>query len=57
MPEDKACPPIKRFNDHGSGCKGHGNWMLDCEFTKQSERDVLASAISNYIAKDPGPTA
>jgi len=39
---------IKAFNDH-SNCKGHGNWMLDCEFESQEDRDVLIKCLNNYI--------
>lgn len=46
---EKTYPPIPRFNDHGSTCKGHANWMLDCEYTKQEERDLLVSVLDNYI--------
>lgn len=44
--EYKAIP---RFNDHGAGCKGHANWMLDCEFTSQDDRDILLKALDNAI--------
>lgn len=44
--------PIPRFNDHGPACKGHANWMLDCTFEKQEERDVMINALNNYIDKD-----
>jgi len=40
---------IPRFNDHGSACKGHANYMLDCEYTKQEERDLLIGIIDNYL--------
>lgn len=48
---EKEYSPIPRFNDHGSGCKGHANWMLDCEFTKKDERDTLIMALDNYLPK------
>jgi len=43
--------PIPRFNDHGATCKGHANWMLDSELKTQEERDILISAIDNYLPK------
>ena len=49
---DKILEAIPRFNDHGIGCKQHANWMLDCEFTKQEERDVMINALKNYINDD-----
>lgn len=48
---EKLLKKVPRFNDHGSACHGHQNWMLDCEFERQSERDVLARAIDNYLRK------
>lgn len=44
--------PIPKFVDH-KNCKGHQNWMLDCEFTKQEDRDTLIRALENHIEKDP----
>ncbi len=43
--------PIPRFNDHGAGCKGHANWMLDCTFEKQEERDVMIQTLDHYISR------
>lgn len=41
--------PIKPFNDH-SNCKGHANYMLDCDYTKQEDRDCLITSVNNYIS-------
>jgi hypothetical protein len=46
---EKIYKPIARFNDHGATCKGHANWMLDCEFTKQEERDVMINVLDRLI--------
>ncbi len=42
---------VPRFNDHGSSCKGHANSMLDCEYTKKEERELLIAIIDNYTDK------
>jgi hypothetical protein len=49
---EKEYKPIPRFNDHGSACKGHANAMLDCEYTKQEERDLLSNVLTHYINKN-----
>lgn len=46
---EKQYKPIPRFNDHGASCKGHANAMLDCEYTKQEERDLLKDIIDRYL--------
>lgn len=51
MKEEKEYKPIPRFNDHGSSCKGHSNSMLDCEYTKKAERDLMVNVIDNYLSK------
>lgn len=48
MTKEKELPQIKAFNDH-QNCKGHENHMLDCEYTKQEERDLIKKCVSNYI--------
>lgn len=50
MIAEQELKPIPRFNDHGPTCKGHGNWMLDCEFTRQEDRDLMIRIIDNAIA-------
>ena len=47
---EKEYIPIKAFNDH-SNCKGHANFMLDCEYTKKDERDTLEKVLTHYINK------
>ena len=37
------------FNDHGAGCKGHANFLLDCTYEKQEDRDLLVTVLSAYI--------
>lgn len=49
---EKTYKPIPRFNDHGAGCKGHGNSMLDCTYEKKSERDNLINVLNNYITDE-----
>ena len=44
--------PVPRFNDHGATCKGHQNWMLDCEYTNKEDREALIKAIDNYLGKN-----
>lgn len=44
----KTYKPIPKFNDH-TNCKGHANWMLDSELETQEDRDILISAIDNYL--------
>ncbi len=41
----KKIPP---FNPHAS-CPGHSVSHLDCEFTEQSERDLMIRILDNYI--------
>lgn len=45
-------PSFPRLNDHGVGCKGHGNWMLDNDLSKSDDREVLVRAIDNYLPKN-----
>jgi len=48
----KTYKPIPSFNDHGSTCKGHANYLLDCEYTQQDERDLLVSVLDRYIEQN-----
>ncbi len=41
--------PIPSFNPH-TNCKGHGMSFLECEYTKQEERDLLVRIIDNYLS-------
>lgn len=41
---------IPRFNDHGSGCKGHANAVLDCTFEKDEECATLSNILDHYLA-------
>lgn len=45
---EKIYEKIPSFNDH-SNCKGHANYMLDCEYTSKEERDLLSNTLKNYI--------
>ena len=47
--EEKQLKPIPKFRPHGAECKNCGNWMLDCEYTRQEERDNLIRCINNYL--------
>ena len=49
---DQKLRPIPRFNDHGVNCKGHANWMLDCTFENQEDRDVLIRVLDKYIVDE-----
>lgn len=49
---DKKYKLVPSFNDHGSSCKGHANWMLDCDMTKKEEREIMVTAIDNYLPKN-----
>lgn len=51
MAQEKTFEPVPRFNDHGIGCKGHNNYMLDCEYTTKDERNQLLKVLDNYIDK------
>lgn len=45
-------PPLApKFNDHVN-CKGHANWMLDCTFEKEEEREVMKKSLDNYLQKE-----
>lgn len=49
MTEQPTKKLFPAFNDHGGACKGHANFMLDCTYEKQDERDLLVSVLSSYI--------
>lgn len=49
--KEESLPPIKSFNDH-QNCKGHENFMLDCEYTKKDERNLIKKCINNYISQN-----
>jgi len=41
---------IPRFvPDTCKNCKGHGNFMLDCDFTDKDDQDLLVTVLGNYI--------
>jgi len=48
----KTFKPVQRFNDHGSGCKGHANFMLDCTYENKEDRDLLHTILGNYTNSD-----
>jgi len=52
MSDKKEFEPIPKFNDHGSSCSGHGNFMLDCTYEKQEDRLLIAKCIDNYITEE-----
>ena len=43
---------IEKFNDHGSSCKGHKNFMLDCTYEDQKDRDLLTKVIGNHVDEE-----
>lgn len=47
----KNLKPIPRFNNHGSGCSNHQNWMLDCEFTNEDDRAIMRLVLDRKIAQ------
>lgn len=48
---EKKFKPIPAFNDHPN-CKGHGNYMLDCTYETQEERDLLSKCIDNVLGPE-----
>ena len=44
---------IPAFNDHGSNCSGHANFMLDCTYEKQDDRDLIIKIVENYYGNKP----
>lgn len=46
---EKIYEAVPRFNDHGSNCSGHTNYVLDCDYTKQQDRELLSKVLDNYI--------
>jgi len=52
MAEEKKYEKIPAFKpDSCKGCKGHGNYMLDCEYENEKDRNLLVKVIGNYITK------
>ena len=49
MIKERTYEPIPAFNDHGSTCKGHGNFMLDCTYEKKEDREILIKALDSSI--------
>ena len=50
--EEKQYEKIPRFvPDTCKNCKGHGVAMLDCEYEKKEDRELLVKVIDNYLAK------
>lgn len=43
----KKVKPIPKFNDHAN-CKGHANFMLDCTYEEQEDRNLLIGIIDRY---------
>jgi len=52
---EKTYSPIPKFNNH-PGCKGHAVEMLDCDYTRQEDRDLMRKIIGNYIQNEENPT-
>ena len=38
-----------KFNNHGSSCKGHENYMLDCTYEKEEDRQLLLKVLNHYF--------
>ena len=49
---EKLYQVIPKFNDHGSSCQGHKNYILDCEYTNKEEGTLLVKVLDNYLKKD-----
>lgn len=47
--KEEVFEPIPKFNDHGSGCSGHANEMLDNTYETKEARSRLVKCVSNYI--------
>ena len=41
--------PIPKFRPHGIECKGCQNYMLDCTFESQDDRDVMINVLDKHI--------
>ena len=47
--ENKKYTPVPKFvPDTCKNCKGHANYMLDCEYENKDDRDLLISVLENY---------
>ena len=46
---EKQFEKIPAFKpDTCKGCKGHANYILDCEYEKEGDRKLLVNVINNY---------
>lgn len=50
--KEEVFAPIPKFNDHGSACSGHANFMLDCTYEKKEDRELLSRVVDNYITDE-----
>lgn len=47
--EKKFAPVPKFVEDSHKGCKGHGNYMLDIDYTRKEDRELLSTILDNRI--------
>lgn len=52
MSDKEKFEAIPKFNDHGSACSGHANWMLDCTYENKEDRTLIANCVGNYITDE-----
>ena len=53
---EKKYQPIPKFNDHGSSCHGHANFMLDSTLEIESERSAVILAVDKRIQSNEADT-
>ena len=44
----KFFPLAKFVPESCKGCKGHANWLLDCDYSRKEDRDLLSKILDNY---------
>jgi hypothetical protein len=53
MSEEKLYKKVPKFvEDSHKGCKGHGNFMLDCEYEHKADRDLLCNVLDARIKQN-----
>lgn len=50
MKEIKEFP--KFIPDFCRGCKGHACYILDCDYTREEDRDLLTKVLNNYVSNE-----
>lgn len=52
MVREKSKFYVKPFNDHGSGCSGHRNTLLDSTYENKEDRDLLITILDRLIKEN-----